>query len=140
MKSTHHMFSAVTVIVYDAVHSYNLLILPFIIGAVLIDVDHLFDFYLRYRRITFSVKELSESLAQYERFILPFHCIEFLCFSTLLSLISMNANIIYFTLGFFLHYALDVIFNGYSSVWQMSLLYRMFKWKVNFNARRNNSD
>lgn len=102
--------------------------IPFFIGGVLIDLDHCVDYYLRYRKPTFSHRELSNGLAKYRHFIVPFHSYEFIIFSSILSLITQNPILPSFVVGIYLHLTLDIIFNRYESVQAFSLFYRLTHW------------
>jgi len=98
-------------------------------GAVLIDFDHCFDFYLRFKRPTFSVTELSVGLAPYHKFILPFHSFEFLFCCALLTSFINSTFMAAFTAGVVIHWGFDIITNGYHDMPKsLSLVYRVKNW------------
>jgi hypothetical protein len=124
-----HVIITITIYIMSYMFlSYPLLIIPFFIGGVLIDFDHCYDYYLRYRKPIFSVSELGNSLAPYHHFILPFHSYEFMFVVLLTCILIPNPIIISFAFGYSLHMALDITFNRYESVQALSLVYRITNW------------
>ena len=121
----------ITLIAYSIVFLFfktPFLFIPFFIGGVLIDLDHCVDYYLRYRKPTFSHKELSDGLAPYKHFIVPFHSYEFLFGSTIICGITQNPILPSFIVGLYLHMILDIVFNRYESIQAFSLTYRLTHW------------
>ena len=126
MKARYHILTTVPfIITYINNPSF---FLPFFIGAVLIDFDHCVDFFLRFRRPTFSITELSESLALKPNFIIPLHSFEFAMLVSVLSLLTQNGTINAFTCGYMVHMFFDLNTNGYPSWSSLSLTYRIVKW------------
>jgi hypothetical protein len=126
MKSRYHILTTLPFAMKNLVSPY--LFVPLFIGAVLVDFDHCIDFYLRFRRTTFSITELSESLANKPYFILPLHSVEFILFTLILTILTGNDFIFSFTIGFMIHIILDIITNGYPSISSLSLIYRIINW------------
>ena len=110
-------------------------IIPFMLGAVLIDCDHQIDFYLLKKRFTLSVTELSETLSEDNefapgaKFVLPLHSYEAILSPLLLApylpipISWTNA----FASGVVIHMIFDILTNGYSSPISLSLTYRLMK-------------
>ena len=136
MMSKYHFFVAAVFVIMFGFYRTPLLIIPFMVGAVLVDFDHLVDFYLRERRLTLSVTELSETLLPFHHFILPFHSYEAIILSILLMPIS-PVLIGAFVAGLIVHMLFDAVTNGYPGAESFSLIYRIKNWGKEFG--RNNT-
>lgn len=129
MYLSHHII--ITSIIYIITYFFlgnPFLVIPFFIGAVLIDFDHCFDYYLRYRKPVFSIKKLGDGLAPYKHFIVPLHSYEFAIYIVGLTIILPNTLMISFLAGYLLHMFLDIVFNRYESIEALSLAYRITYW------------
>jgi hypothetical protein len=130
MAKYHFFVSVIFLIMFGFIWTPTLII-PFLLGAVLVDFDHQVDFFLRKKRFTLSVTELSETLAPYHHFILPFHSYEAIIFSILLMPISPML-IGAFVNGLIVHMLFDAISNGYPGAASFSLIYRIKNWRKEF--------
>jgi hypothetical protein len=130
MLSSHHtiIITAIFILFGPKDSMWFWLFIPFFIGGVLIDFDHCLDYYLRYRKPTFSLTELGDGLAGKEHYILPLHTIEFTLLCIGLMLFYPNIYIAYFTAGFIIHFCLDIIFNGFNGYKSLFLTYRLKNW------------
>ena len=125
MKARYHILTALPFLLMYS--NSPLLYLSLFTGAVLVDFDHCFDFFLRYRRPTFSITELSEKLAR-DKFIIPLHSLEFSLFVLVCYILTGNDIVLAFTQGYFVHMFFDVNTNGYPSLIATSVIYRTVKW------------
>ena len=104
------------------------LYVPFFIGGVFVDLDHCLDYYLRYRKPTFSHKELSKGVGDRKFFIVPLHSYEFMLVAIFAFFYFQNIYVNYIVSGYFLHMFLDIVFNRYESLKYLSLTYRLKNW------------
>jgi hypothetical protein len=125
---SHHVIIIIAIFLFFAPKENLYLLIPFFIGGVLIDFDHCFDYYLRYRKPTFSLRELGDCLADRPHYILPLHSYEFMLVVIGLMSFTHNQYIVYFGAGYFIHIFLDIIFNHYNGVMSLSLIYRVKNW------------
>jgi hypothetical protein len=125
MKSRYHILTALPFLLMYV--NDPILYLSLFTGAVLIDFDHCFDFFLRYRRPTFSITELSGKLAR-DKFIIPLHSMEFSLVVLVCYFLTRNDIVLAFARGYFVHMFFDVNTNGYPSLASMSVIYRAVKW------------
>ncbi len=135
MMARYHFFVAAIFVIAFGFYWTPILIIPFMLGAVLVDFDHQVDFFLLKKRITFSVTELStelsKDLTKTGRFILPFHSYEAIIISILIMPVSPDI-IGAFSIGLILHMTFDVFTNGYPSAKSFSLIYRLKNWWKDF--------
>ena len=114
MKTSVHLIASLilSALLYPLFEWKVLLIL---ISGVLIDVDHYFWYIYKYRKINifesykFFIKPMDEKdFKSVMGILLIFHTVEFLTIMIVLS--YFNKFILIFTIGLFLHYALDLIY------------------------------
>ena len=128
MFSSQHAIITIAIFLFFAPKDNLYLFIPFFIGGVLIDFDHCFDYYLRYRKPTFSMKELSDGIAHRHHYIIPFHSYEVMLIMIALMSFIHSPYIAYLGAGYFLHIFLDIMFNHYDGIMSLSLIYRVKNW------------
>jgi hypothetical protein len=126
--SKYHFFVAAIFVIMFGFYRTPILIIPFAFGVVLVDFDHQVDFFIRRKRFTLSVTELSNELEGYQHFILPLHSYEAIIISILLMPIS-PALIGAFANGLIIHMLFDAVTNGYPGAKSFSLIYRIKNWR-----------
>ena len=123
MAKYHFIVAAISVFLFGFYWT-PILIIPFMLGAVLVDFDHQIDFYLHRKRFTLSVTELSKELEGDAYFVLPLHSYEAIIL-TILALPLAPTLVGAFLIGLVIHMLFDAITNGYPSVRSLSLIYRV---------------
>jgi hypothetical protein len=134
---SHHAIITTAIFLFLAPKDNWYLFIPFFTGGVLIDFDHCFDYYLRYRKPTFSMKALSDGLADRHHYIIPFHSYEVMIIMISLVYFADSPYVAYLSAGYFLHIFLDIIFNQYDGAMSLSLIYRVKNW---WNVVCSNTD
>lgn len=127
MRPTHHLIVSgiAGLSLLQVFHSWTAAI-ACLVGGVLIDVDHLLDYFLAKKEIPFSYKKLL-SFCAYDkagRLFLVFHGIEYIFLLSGFLWFYPNAMLIGFTLGVSLHLFCDQLINpfhpfGYFIVFRM---------------------
>jgi len=125
--SKYHMLTTIPFLFY--LWKTPIFFFFFFTGAVLIDFDHCVDFYLRFHRPTLSITELSQSLANRPEYLIPLHSIEFFFLILGSAFYLHNDNLWCFVTGFTVHYAFDILTNGYPNWKWLFLSYRITKWR-----------
>lgn len=87
-----------------------------LLSGIFIDIDHQLDFYLLFKRFTWSISELRDQLLEHNThtFFCPLHSWEFII---LLVLLSYRFDVfIGAVVGVTVHIAVDIIFNEYEAI------------------------
>ncbi|MDP2939343.1 MAG: hypothetical protein Q8O13_04585 [Candidatus Omnitrophota bacterium] len=109
------------------------------LSGVFIDLDHVFDFYFHYKRLTLSIKEFYLSCEEYrfDRLFLFFHSLEWiLLLWILIAIFKLNLIWVAFALGISLHIVMDMIGNRLFSY----AYFFIYRWLKGFRAESLSRD
>lgn len=133
--SEHVVLSAVvSVVVWAATKSPELTVSCFLSG-IFIDLDHLYDFYVAKKRLTFSHKELVQYCVKEKagQLILFLHSYELFAILWILAAVFKMGDLYLGTLiGMTIHMIADQIFNPLKKPWGYFFIYR---YKLGFEKK-----
>ena len=119
MKSKYHLFVSGVLALFWADRPF--LAISCLLSGVLMDIDHLVDFYIFTNRITFNIDEMLETIKGKPQFFCPLHGLDSVLFLSLL--LGFNEFSLGLIMGMTTHIFFDVLTNDFP-LKNMFLIYR----------------